>query len=205
MQPEIQDDPLAIIDAWIEEAALRGLALPEAMTLATVSESGGPSARVVLYKGRSGGAGGRAGRGDGLRFFTNYESQKGLELERTPRAALVFHWPSLERQVRVDGRVEKLPAEESDAYFATRPRESQLGAWASPQSRTIESRESLEESFEEVRRRFEGAPVPRPPHWGGYRVVAERVELWVGRGGRLHDRYLFVKTESGWARSLLAP
>ncbi len=205
MHPETHDDPLDVIDAWIAEAGSLGLPLPESMTLATVSEEGAPSARVVLYKGRSGASAQSGGPGDGLRFFTNYESRKGRELEKLPRAALVFHWASLQRQVRVEGAVEKVSAEESDAYFATRPRESQLGAWASPQSESIESREALEEGFDEVVQRFEGQPVPRPPHWGGYRVIAERVELWIGRGGRLHDRYLFVKTRSGWQRSLLAP
>lgn len=205
MNPETHDEPLDVIDAWIAEAAALGVALPEAMTLATVSEEGAPSARIVLYKGRSGGAARPGGSGDGLAFFTNYESRKARELEKLPRAALVFHWASLQRQVRVEGTVEKVSAEESDAYFATRPRESQLGAWASPQSESIDSREVLEEGYEEVERRFEGQTVPRPPHWGGYRVIAERVELWIGRGGRLHDRYLFVKTSAGWKRSLLAP
>jgi pyridoxamine 5'-phosphate oxidase len=196
MNPEVTKDPLALLDAWISEAESRGLVLPEAMTLATVDAQGLPSARIVLYKGRS---------GEGLRFFTNYESRKGRELERVPHAALVFHWGSLERQIRVDGPVEKLSAEESDAYFASRPRDSQLGAWASPQSSTIDSRDELEAAFEAVRARFGDGPVPRPPHWGGYRVVPARVEFWVGRGARIHDRYLFVRTESGWVRSRLAP
>jgi pyridoxamine 5'-phosphate oxidase len=196
MNPDLTKDPLDLLDTWISEAESQGVALPEAMTLATVDSRGLPSARIVLYKGRS---------GDGLRFFTNYESCKGQELERVPHAALVFHWASLERQVRVTGTVEKLSAEESDAYFASRPRESQLGAWASPQSRTIESRAALEAAVEAARQRFGDGPVPRPPHWGGYRVVPSSVELWLGRGARVHDRYLFVRSESGWQRSRLAP
>jgi pyridoxamine 5'-phosphate oxidase len=196
MNPEATKDPLTLFDAWISDAESRGLALPEAMTLATVDEHGLPSARIVLYKGHS---------GEGLRFFTNYDSRKGRELETVPHAALVFHWASLERQIRVNGPVEKVSAEESDAYFASRPRESQLGAWASPQSSTIESRDELEAALERVRARFGDGPVPRPPHWGGYRVVPSRMEFWVGRGARIHDRYLFVRTDSGWVRSRLAP
>ncbi len=196
MNPEATKDPLTLFDAWTSEAESRGLVLPEAMTLATVDEQGLPSARIVLYKGRS---------GEGLRFFTNYESRKGRELEQVPHAALVFHWASLERQIRVNGPVEKVSAEESDAYFASRPRESQLGAWASPQSSTIESRDELEAALEAVRARFGDGPVPRPPHWGGYRVLPSRMEFWVGRGARIHDRYLFVRTDSGWVRSRLAP
>jgi pyridoxamine 5'-phosphate oxidase len=196
MQPETTADPLELLESWLREAESAGLALPESMTLATVGPDGRPSARVVLYKGLSEG---------GLRFFTNYQSRKGQELAQVKHAALVFHWAPLERQVRVEGTVEKLSAEESDAYFATRPRESQLGAWASPQSEPIASREELERRVEELAKRYEGGPVPRPPHWGGYRVVPERVEVWVGRGARLHDRFRFTRGAGGWSRERLAP
>lgn len=196
MQPEITADPLELLESWVEEAASAGLALPESMTLATVGADGRPSARVVLYKGLSEG---------GLRFFTNYQSRKGQELAHAKYAALVFHWAPLERQVRVEGTVEKLSPEESDAYFATRPRESQLGAWASPQSEPIESREELEQRVDELAKRYEGGPVPRPPHWGGYRVVPERIEVWIGRGARLHDRFRFTRAEQGWSHVRLAP
>ncbi len=196
MTPENTHDPLALLDAWIADAASRGLALPEAMTLATVGEDGRPAARVVLYKGRS---------GDGVRFFSNYESRKGREIARLPYVALVFHWATLERQVRIEGSAELVSPEESDAYFATRPRDSQLGAWASPQSRTIESRAEIEAALEAARARFDEGKVTRPPHWGGYRVVPNRVEFWVGRGARIHDRYLFVRAGSSWERSRLAP
>src|SRR5690606_10176781 len=162
MDPEIIENPLLLLDAWVAEAARAGHTLPEAMTLATVSAEGRPSARVVLYKGLSRG---------GLTFFTNYESRKARELEATPHAAVVFHWAALQRQIRVEGYVERLSAEESDAYFATRPRDSQLGAWASPQSSVVTSRQQLEGNLEEFARRFADRPVPRPPHWGGYRLI----------------------------------
>lgn len=196
MDPETTDDPLALLEAWIADAQSAGLALPESMTLATVGADGRPSARVVLYKGISGG---------GLRFFTNYRSRKGQQLDAVAYAALVFHWATLERQVRVEGVVERLSAEESDEYFATRPRDSQLGAWASPQSEVIGSREELERHLDELTERYRGGPVPRPPYWGGYRVVPETVELWSGRGGRLHDRFRFTRVEDGWMRQRLAP
>jgi len=196
MDPEITENPLLLLEAWMAEAARAGQPLPEAMTLATVSAEGRPSARVVLYKGLSKG---------GLTFFTNYESRKAQELEATPYAAAVFHWPSLQRQLRVEGPIEKLSGEESDAYFATRPRDSQLGAWASPQSRVVASRQELESMLEDVARRFPDGPVPRPPHWGGYRLIPERIEAWLGRPGRLHDRFLYAAGPEGWKRVRLAP
>lgn len=196
MDPEMTDEPLALLESWLAEARSAGLALPESMTLATVGADGRPSARVVLYKGLSEG---------GLRFFTNYLSRKGQQLEAVRHAALVFHWPSLERQVRVEGTVERLVAAESDEYFATRPRDSQLGAWASPQSEVIGSREELEQRLEQLTEQYRGGPVPRPPHWGGYKVMPESIEIWVGRGGRLHDRFRFDRAGAGWTRVRLAP
>lgn len=168
---------------------------PEAMTLAT-SHEGSPSARVVLCRGID---------DRGVRFFTNYESRKGRELDANPRAALVFHWPILKKQVRVEGVTERLTAAESDAYFGSRPRGSQLAASVSPQSRPIESLEGLRKAQAALREKLEGKPVPRPAHWGGFRVVAERVELWVNGDDWMHERRLFVRGPEGWSESRLAP
>jgi pyridoxamine 5'-phosphate oxidase len=151
---------------------------------------------VVLYKGRS---------GAGLSFFTNYNSRKGAELKQNPRAAAVFHWPSLRRQVRIEGRVEKLAEEESDRYFATRPRESQLGAWASEQSQPLESRAQLRAALQRYSERYRGQAIPRPPHWGGYRLMADHFEFWLAHDARLNDRFAFSREGEGWARRLLAP
>jgi pyridoxamine 5'-phosphate oxidase len=189
-------DPLLEMDRFREEAERAGIPLPEAMTLATVDEQGRPRARVVLLKGR---------RGRELHFFTNYESDKGRELAHHPAAAVCIHYAALELQVRVEGFVSRLSEAQSDEYFRTRPRESQLGAWASEQSAPIESRFALEEALSRVRERFEGAEVPRPPHWGGYRLVAERVELWLGQAGRLHDRARYVFDQGAWRLTRLQP
>lgn len=168
----------------------------EAMTLATVGTNGRPAARVVLYKGRF---------GDGLTFYTNYESRKGLELSKLAYAALVFHWATLEQQIRIEGRVEKLPAKQSDAYFATRPRESQLGAWASAQSQPLQTRQELEDAYRTLESEHTGRDVPRPPHWGGYLVIPDSFEFWTGHAGRLNDRILFTRDGAGWQRTRLAP
>lgn len=196
MEPETTEDPIALLEEWLADAQRKEIPLAEAMTLATVGANGRPSARMVLYKGQSGG---------GLRFFTNFGSRKAEDLRACPYAALVFHWATLQRQMRIEGRVERLSDEESDAYFATRPRESQLGAWASPQSQIIGSREELERRFDELAERYADGPIPRPDQWGGYRVVPEVVEVWVGRDARLHDRYRFTRQAQGWSRVRLAP
>lgn len=196
MTPSASQDPWTLFDLWFQSAVDRGLLRPDAMTLATVGLDGKPSARVVLYKGRS---------GSGLRFFTNYESRKGAELERVPYAAVVFFWAELERQVRIEGAVEKLSATESDAYYSTRPRESQLGAWASPQSQPLHSREQLEQRLAELREEYAERQVLRPPHWGGYRLVPDSFEFWTGAAHRLNERWLFRHTDAGWQRSELAP
>lgn len=193
-------DPLALFRRWLGEAIAEseagGGGEPNAMTLATASPGGQPAARVVLLKGFD---------ERGFVFYTNYTGQKGQEIAANPQVSLCFWWPGLERQVRVQGRAERVPEAESDAYFAVRPRGSQLGAWASAQSRPADSREALEASLAEVEARFAGAEVPRPPHWGGYCVVPSALEFWQGRPSRLHDRLRYELRGSTWHRDRLAP
>lgn|SRR5689334_17071352 len=189
-------DPLALFDEWFAEARAAEVNDPEAMALATVNEAGRPSVRMVLLKGHGAG---------GFVFYTNEESAKGRQLAQNPSAALLFHWKSLRRQVRLEGAVERLPGAEADAYFASRGRDSQLGAWASDQSRPLDSRLAFEARFEEVKRRYEGSKVPRPPHWGGYRLVPDRIEFWTDREHRLHERRLFVRDGNSWTEGLLYP
>jgi pyridoxamine 5'-phosphate oxidase len=190
------EDPIATISAWMAEAAAAGERLPEAMALATARPDGVPSVRMVLLRGIS---------PAGLRFFTNYDSRKGHELAVNARAAVVLHWKAIERQVRVDGRVERLSAEESDAYFQSRPRGSRIAAVVSPQSREIASLAALEASWHARARELGEGPVPRPENWGGYRLIPEEIELWIGGADRLHERRLFQRTADGWSMGLLAP
>jgi pyridoxamine 5'-phosphate oxidase len=190
-------DPHALFDAWFAEAKASEPNDAEAMTLATVGADGRPSARMVLLKGHD---------AQGFVFYTNSESRKGGELAVNAHAALLLHWKSLRRQVRVEGAVTPASREEADAYFATRARDSQLGAWASDQSRPLDSRASFEARYAAVRAEFEGRDVPRPPHWWGYRLAAERIEFWSDRPHRLHERRLFLPgPDGGWAESLLYP
>jgi pyridoxamine 5'-phosphate oxidase len=188
-------DPIEQFAGWYE-LAREQVPLAEAMTLATADPAGDPDARMVLLKGFD---------AAGFRLYSNYESVKGEELEARPRAALVIYWRELDRQVRVRGPVSRLPAEESDAYFAGRPRDSQLGAIVSPQSRPVADRAELEDALERVERQLEGAEIPRPPHWGGYRVEPEAIEFWQGRKGRLHDRFRYTREGDGWVIERLAP
>jgi len=188
-------DPLAQFGRWFEEAVAAQLPLANAMTLATVAASGAPAARIVLLKGVDSG---------GFVFYTNYLSRKGRELAAQPLACLVLLWSELERQVRIEGRVEKVAAADSDAYYASRPLGARLSAWASAQSEPVGGRAALERSFEEMARRHGAAP-RRPPHWGGYRLLPEAVEFWQGRADRLHDRLLYRRAGAHWAIERLAP
>jgi pyridoxamine 5'-phosphate oxidase len=190
------EDPIAMFEGWFDDAKRSGILLPERVCLATATADGAPSARMMLLKGVD---------ERGFVFFTNYGSRKGDELTENPQAALVFHWPILERQVRVEGPVAKITAEESDAYFQSRARGSRIGAWASRQSRPLEGREELERGFAEIAARYRGSEVPLPDFWGGYRVAPERIEFWQGRINRLHDRLRYERTETGWAVVRLYP
>jgi pyridoxamine 5'-phosphate oxidase len=189
-------DPFDLFREWYGEAGGSSLALPNAMSLSTAGPDGSPASRMVLLSSfdRS-----------GFVFHTNYDSRKGAELEACPRAALLFWWEPLDRQVRIEGTVERTAPEESDAYFANRPRGSQLGAWASEQSRPLSLRATLEERIRSIEARYEGDPVPRPPHWGGYRVVPHTFEFWTRREDRLHERLRYERTPLGWAATRLYP
>jgi pyridoxamine 5'-phosphate oxidase len=196
-EEDLAPDPFTQFGAWFDEVVQADIREPNAMTLATAAPDGRPSARMVLLKGVD---------AHGFAFFTNYESRKGAELTVNPRAALVFFWVQLERQVRVEGRVERLSAEESDAYFASRPEGSQLGAWASQQSAVLPDRGPLEARYEELRAQYEGHEIPRPPFWGGFRVVPETVEFWQGRVNRLHDRLRYRRQDDdSWVVERLSP
>ena len=193
----IDRDPIKQFQKWFAEAVAAKVPLAEAMSLATVDSEGKPKSRMVLLKQVD---------QDGFVFFTNYRSDKAKELEANPNVALTFHWSQLERQVRIEGVVTKTSVAESQAYFATRPRESQIGAWASPQSSVISGREELEAKQRELEQVYEGGPVPWPEHWGGFRVQPNRIEFWKGRIGRLHDRLVYERSsDETWLIVRLAP
>jgi pyridoxamine 5'-phosphate oxidase len=188
-------DPIGQFESWFQDALRAQLPLPNAMTLATADAAGAPSARVVLLKGIESG---------GFVFYTNYFSRKGRELGQRPAACMVFLWSELERQVRIEGALVKVSAAESDAYYATRPLGARLSAWASAQSEPVKDRLTLEKSMNEVRERYAEQP-PRPPHWGGYRLIPQSIEFWQGRADRLHDRLLYRRQGKSWAIERLAP
>jgi pyridoxamine 5'-phosphate oxidase len=190
------DDPMDLFAEWFREAENAGVEVPETMTLATADSDGAPSARMVLLKGAD---------EEGFAFYSGYVSRKAGELERNPRAALVFYWRPLGKQVRVEGRVERVSEAESAAYFATRPRGSQIAAWASQQSEPLVSREDLDRRYAELERDYEGRDVPLPPHWGGFRLRPESIEFWQHRDNRLHDRIRYTRAREGWRSELLSP
>jgi pyridoxamine 5'-phosphate oxidase len=194
-EEHVCSDPIEQLQRWLDDAVHARVPEPNAMCLCT-SAHGQPSARMVLLR--------RLDR-SGLVFYTSYFSRKGRELEENPRAAAVFYWPQLERQVRVEGTVEILADEESDAYFASRPRGHQIGAWASEQSEPVENRELLERRMHDYEQRFEGEDVPRPHSWGGYLVTPQRIEFWQGRPNRMHDRLEFARSGAGWSMRRLQP
>ena len=193
---DVDRDPFRQFARWFDEAVQARVPEPNAMTLATVDPDGRPSARVVLLKGAD---------ERGFTFYTNEQSRKGRALAREARAALLFFWPELERQVRIEGAVERVSDAEADAYHASRPRPSQIAAWASAQSRPVRDRAELDARFAETEKTFEGREVPRPPHWGGFRIVPASIEFWQGRRDRLHDRIVFRREGARWVRSRLMP
>ena len=190
------DDPFALFNAWFAEAKAAERNDPNAMALATATPEGVPSVRMVLLKGHG---------PQGFTFYTHADSRKGEELAANPNAALLFHWKALRRQVRIEGSVEEVSAAEADVYFATRSRDSQLGAWASDQSRPLDSRATFETRYAEMTDWFAGQDVTRPPRWAGFRVVPQQIEFWTDRAHRLHERRLFTKAGDGWSEGLLYP
>lgn len=196
LREQLRESPVQQLVLWIEEATHAGMHEPNAMFLATATASGQPSGRIVLLKKLD---------EQGLFFYTNYNSRKGRELIENPRASVTLFWQRLERQATVEGSVSKASAEESAAYFASRPRSSQIATWASPQGESIASRTALRIAFEEMDRKFKDQSVPVPPHWGGFRLVPERFEFWQGAPHRLHDRFQYLKKDAGWLIQQLAP
>lgn len=202
LEATVPSDPLALFGAWLDDALAarnQGLLEPTAMTVSTVAWDAGtwrPDARVVLLKGVD---------DQGFEFFTNYESAKGRQIAENPQVTANFYWMQIARQVKIEGVAEKVPSDLSDEYFAIRPRGAQIGAWASIQSAEVANLDELETAYQEAEIRFPDDPVPRPEHWGGYRIVPYRIEFWVGRRSRMHDRIVYTRNESGWSIGRLAP
>ena len=197
LEEEAGPDPFVLFERWFEEALEAGVPHANAMTLATVSSDGKPSARIVLFKDFG---------EDGFTFFTDYRSTKSEELSSNPHGALVFLWSSLERQIRIEGKTERTSPEDSDIYFQSRPRGAQLAAWTSHQSQVVANRELLERRMNELDQRYQEEPIPRPPHWGGYRLIPEMIEFWQGRPNRLNDRLRYQLSDQGsWTRKRLSP
>ena len=192
----LNDNPMEQFASWMEEAVNAQILDPYAMCISTVGEDGKPSSRIVYW---------RDVEDEGFVFYTNYNSHKGKEIEANPNAALNFHWTELERQIRIEGTVVKASEEVSDLYWSKRPRESQLGAWASAQSKSISGKEELQKNLDAAKAKFEGQDVPRPPHWGGFSVKPTRVEFWQGRPSRLHDRFVYTKDGDSWEIEQLSP
>jgi pyridoxamine 5'-phosphate oxidase len=195
-EDDLTEDPITLFRQWLEEAVKSEAAEPNAMSLATVSGDGSPNVRIVLLKDIA---------DKSIRFYTNYKSTKGKDLEANPAAAVSFWWPELERQIRIKGSVEKVGRKESDDYFQSRPRESQLGAWASEQSSEVENRDKLKESYEAVTKRFKNGTIPTPDFWGGYQLSISEIEFWQGRPSRLHDRILYTFEQKKWNYKRLQP
>jgi len=195
-EEQLPENPIPFFKQWFDEALKSEVMEPNAMSLATVTSDGRPNSRMVLLKGIE---------ETSIEFYTNYSSDKGHELEETPFVAVTFWWPELERQVRIWGTAAKLSEKESETYFQSRPRESQLGAWASDQSSEIDSRESLKKQFEKVQEKFEGKEISKPKHWGGYEIEIDKIEFWQGRPGRYHDRIFYTKKSGSWNRKRLQP
>lgn len=196
LEEDVKSDPTEQFSEWWNEAVSSQIEEVNAMTLATATPDGMPSARIVLLKGFT---------SAGFKFYTNYQSHKGNELAQNPRAALVFFWKELERQVRIEGTVEKLSEEDSEAYFKTRPAKSKIGAWASPQSTTIAGRYIIEQNELKYKKQFGEENIPKPPHWGGYILKPEKIEFWQGRRSRLHDRIQYTKQNTEWLIERIAP
>jgi len=192
----VDSDPIELFSNWFEAADKSGLFLPESVALATAGSDGKPSVRMVLLKSYD---------ENGFVFFTNYDSRKSVELSENPQAALLFHWGVLQRQVRIEGVVEKVSEADSDVYFASRGRGSQIGAWSSKQSEPLSTRLELQTSFREMEKRFDGQEIKRPPHWGGFRLRPEQIEFWQGKANRLHDRIIFSRSEDSWAAERYYP
>ncbi len=193
---DLNENPMEQFATWMEEAVNAQILDPYAMCLSTVNAAGKPSSRIVYWRDVA---------DDGFVLYTNYNSRKGIEIAANPFVSLNFHWSEIDRQIRIEGSIKKVPVEMSDTYWATRPRESRIGAWASAQSSIVLSPNQLQLSVNELEEKYKNVDIPRPPHWGGYVVIPERLEFWQGRPSRLHDRFIYIKSGEGWTMEQLSP